>query len=137
MPNYVLLQLVKPLLEPKTYNKVKFVYSDDHNTKKIVEDLFDMDSLLSSFGGNNNSEFDINIYAERMREDDRKMPSFWTRANIPSSAPHDAPPLDSIKLDSDSGASDNEETDATLVHEMNLEISKSEQDILAHHGINV
>ncbi|XP_054788650.1 uncharacterized protein LOC129294365 [Prosopis cineraria] len=126
-------KMVKPLLEPKTYNKVKFVYSDDHNTKKIMEDLFDMDSLESSFGGNNNSEFDINIYAERMREDDRKMPSFWTRANIPSSTPCDAP-LDPIKLESDSGASDNEEIDYTPGHEMKLRSTKPDQDILAHQG---
>ena len=37
-----------------------------------MEDLFDMDSLDSLFGGNTNSEFGCNIYAERMRQDDRK-----------------------------------------------------------------
>ncbi|KAF7816949.1 phosphatidylinositol transfer protein 3-like [Senna tora] len=104
--------MVKPLLEPKTYNKVKFVYSNDHNTKKVMEDLFDMDLLESSFGGNNNIGFDINIYAERMKEDDKKMPSFWTRANSPSSVTQDAPSLGPIRLDSDSNASENEKLHA-------------------------
>ncbi|KAI6689344.1 hypothetical protein NL676_026172 [Syzygium grande] len=51
--------VVKPFLEPKTYNKVKFVYSDDLNSKKIMEDLFDMDQLESAFGGNDATGFDI------------------------------------------------------------------------------
>ncbi|KAK4274093.1 hypothetical protein QN277_017375 [Acacia crassicarpa] len=127
-------KMVKPLLEPETYNKIKFVYSDDQNTKKIMEDLFDMDRLESSFGGNNNSKFDINIYAERMREDDRKMPSFWTRVNIPPSVSYDAPPLNSIKLDSNSSSSDIEERDSTLGHEIELGNTKPDRDLLAHQG---
>jgi hypothetical protein len=109
MTKYVLLQMVKPILETKTYNKVKFGYSDDQNTKKIMEDLFDLEQLESAFGGNDNTPFDINKYADRMKEDDKKIPSFWTREISPSSVPIDVvPSLDSIKLDTDSDASDNE-----------------------------
>jgi hypothetical protein len=109
MPKYVFLQMVKPILETKTYNKVKFGYSDDQNTKKIMEDLFDLEQLESAFGGNDNTPFDINKYADRMKEDDKKIPSFWTREISPSSVPIDVvPSLDSIKLDTDSDASDNE-----------------------------
>jgi hypothetical protein len=44
-----------------------------------------------------------------MKEDDKKIPSFWTREISPSSVPIDVvPSLDSIKLDTDSDASDNE-----------------------------
>jgi hypothetical protein len=101
--------MVKPILETKTYNKVKFGYSDDQNTKKIMEDLFDLEQLESAFGGNDNTPFDINKYADRMKEDDKKIPSFWTREISPSSVPIDVvPSLDSIKLDTDSDASDNE-----------------------------
>ncbi|KAG9451590.1 hypothetical protein H6P81_011555 [Aristolochia fimbriata] len=71
--------VVKPFLEPKTYRKVKFVYSDDPNSKKIMEDLFDMDNLETAFGGNSQEGFNINEYAVRMREDDKRMPSLWTR----------------------------------------------------------
>ncbi|KAJ0087100.1 hypothetical protein Patl1_08493 [Pistacia atlantica] len=77
--SHISVKLVKPFLEAKTQNKVKFVYSDDPNSKKIVEELFDMDKLESAFGGNDNSGFNINKYAERMREDDKRMPSFWTK----------------------------------------------------------
>ena len=64
--------MVKPFLESKTQNKVKFVYSDDLNTKKIMEDLFDMEKLESAFGENDDSGFNINKYAERMKDMNRK-----------------------------------------------------------------
>ncbi|RYR49254.1 hypothetical protein Ahy_A07g035625 isoform D [Arachis hypogaea] len=107
------VRMVKPLLEPKTYNKVKFVYADDNNTKKIMEDLFDLDQLESAFGGKNDTGFDINRYAERMKEDDKKIPSFWTGENSLSSVPVAPPSLDSIKLDSDSDPSDNEKRESS------------------------
>lgn len=78
--------MVKPFLEPKTYRKVKFVYSDDLNTKKIMEDLFDMEKLDNSFGGLSTNAFNINDYAEMMKEDDKRMPLFWTRQNLPVSS---------------------------------------------------
>jgi len=64
--------VVRPFLEPKTRKKVKFVYKDDPSTKKIMEELFDMDQLESAFGGNNTEGFDIEKYALRMKEDDEK-----------------------------------------------------------------
>uniref|UniRef100_A0A5B7A4S0 Putative random slug protein 5-like n=1 Tax=Davidia involucrata TaxID=16924 RepID=A0A5B7A4S0_DAVIN len=82
--------VVKPFLEPKTVNKVKFVYSDDPNTKNIMEDLFEMDQLESVFGGKDNAGFDINKYAERMREDDKRMPSFGAKGNALVAAPQPA-----------------------------------------------
>ncbi|TKY74354.1 Random slug protein 5 [Spatholobus suberectus] len=87
--------MVKPLLETETHNKIKFGYSNNHNTKKIMEDLFDMDNLESAFGGNGNTGFDVNKYAEGMKEDDNKKYSFWTQAKSLSSDAHNAP-LDSI-----------------------------------------
>jgi len=105
--------MVKPILEPKTYNKVKFAYSDDQNTKKIMEDLFDFDQLETAFGGNDDTGFDINKYADRMKEDDKKIPAFWTRENSPSSVPNHVPSLDSTRLDSNTDGSDNEKLDSS------------------------
>lgn len=64
--------MAKPFLEPKTRNKVKFVYSDDPNTKQIMEENFDMDKIETAFGGNDDSGFSINKHSERMKEDDKK-----------------------------------------------------------------
>lgn len=113
-----LLQLVKPFLETKTYNKVKFVYTDDLNTKKVMEDLFDIEKLEAAFGGNDTGGFDINKYAERMKEDDKKMPLVASHPVVTSAALS----LDPIKLDSSSDASDNEKTDGSLSHGIEPEI---------------
>lgn len=69
--------MARPFLEQKTADRVKFVYSDNANTKKIMEDLFDMDKLESAFGGKDEIGFDIEKYAERMRGEDKKTRSFW------------------------------------------------------------
>nr|KAJ0202180.1 hypothetical protein LSAT_V11C600336930 [Lactuca sativa] len=69
-------KMVKPFLEPKTANKVKFVYADDPNTKGIMDNLFCMDELESAFGGKDEEYFDIKKYAEKMIEDDAKRIAF-------------------------------------------------------------
>ncbi|XP_074262988.1 uncharacterized protein LOC141585837 [Silene latifolia] len=68
--------VVKPFLEPKTRNKVKFVYADDANSIKIMEEIFNMDQLEPSFGGKSTESFDIQKYAQRMKEDDVKKHTF-------------------------------------------------------------
>lgn len=109
------LQMVKPLLDPKTYNKLKFGYSDDHKTNKMIEEFFDMDHLESAFGGKYHTLFDVNEYAERMKEEDKKILFFWTRANTLSSVPPHNAPLESIKLDADYDASNKEKIDCSPV----------------------
>ncbi|XP_020229904.1 phosphatidylinositol transfer protein 3 [Cajanus cajan] len=110
------LSMVKPFVEAETFNKVKFVYSNDHNTQKIMEDLFDMNNLESAFGGNGVTVTgdDINKFAERMKEEDNKKHSFWTQTKSLPSVAHNAP-LDSVRLDADSDASNNEKKDCSPV----------------------
>ncbi|XP_039003435.1 phosphatidylinositol transfer protein 3-like [Hibiscus syriacus] len=86
-------KVAKPFLEPKTQNKVKFVYSDDVNSKKIMEDLFDMEKLECAFGGNGDSGFNISKFAERMKEDDRRMPAFRSRETTQAAAPSETTPI--------------------------------------------
>lgn len=116
------LQVVKPFLEPKTANKVKFAYSDDPNTKKILEDLFDMDELEPAFGGRSTEEFDINRYAERMKEDDKRVPAFWKTEDDPSKAsePVILPDSGNTNGVSDSDSSD-EKADGSSSHEADIE----------------
>ncbi|KAG5544288.1 hypothetical protein RHGRI_016890 [Rhododendron griersonianum] len=80
-------KVAKLFLEPKTANKVKFVYSKDPNTLKIMEEEFDVDQLESAFGGKDNADFDFDKYSERMREDDKRMQSQWEGGNIACEAP--------------------------------------------------
>ncbi|EPS69254.1 hypothetical protein M569_05512 [Genlisea aurea] len=65
-----LWKVSKPFLDSKTVEKVKFVHSDDPNTSNILEEVFEMERLESAFGGKDCSVFEIDKYAERMREYD-------------------------------------------------------------------
>jgi len=73
-----------------------------------------MDQLEPAFGGNNDTEFDMNKYAKRMREEDNKMHSLWTQANSPSSVSHNVPPSDSTGLEVDSDASNEKIIDSSV-----------------------
>lgn len=79
-------KIAKPFLDPKTASKVKFMYSDDPNSKKMMEELFDMSLVESAFGGDDKADFDINKYAERMREDEKKLSSFWKKGDNSASS---------------------------------------------------
>ncbi|KAK4341432.1 hypothetical protein RND71_039933 [Anisodus tanguticus] len=45
--------------------------------KKMMEELFEISLMESAFGGDDKADFDVNKYAERMREDDKKFSFFW------------------------------------------------------------
>ncbi|KAL4197530.1 hypothetical protein AMTRI_Chr04g251610 [Amborella trichopoda] len=60
----------QPFLEPKTCRKMKFVYSNNPNSQKIMEEVFDMDKLECRCGGRNPTTFNFKEYGERMKEDD-------------------------------------------------------------------
>lgn len=120
---FFVLQVVKPFLEPKTVKKVQFVYSDDPNSKKIMEDHFDMDKLESAFGGKDTSGFDIVKYAERMKEDDKKIPSLFTGDHRDAILLDTAPvpdviaALDSLTVESESDSSENEKVENPTLSE--------------------
>ncbi|KAA8538044.1 hypothetical protein F0562_027376 [Nyssa sinensis] len=122
-------RLVKPFLEQKTANKVKFVYSDDPNTKKIMEDLFDIEQLDSAFGGKDNTGFDIHKYAERMREDDKRMASLVAAHRPVLTTDTCSNPTNSV---SDSDASD-EKVDKSS-HGVNVEDFSPENDLPVPSG---
>ncbi|KAK4412752.1 CRAL-TRIO domain-containing protein C23B6.04c [Sesamum alatum] len=64
--------LVKPFLEHKTYKKIKFVYSDQPQSMKVIEYLFDMDKLEPGFGGKSKEGFDYEAYAKRMKNEEKQ-----------------------------------------------------------------
>ncbi|KAE8713305.1 Sec14p-like phosphatidylinositol transfer family protein isoform 3 [Hibiscus syriacus] len=89
--------LLKPFLEPKTYQKLKFVYSNDPKCRKIIEEMFELDTLDAAFGGRNISGFDYQAYARQMKDDDVRMSTF-----LHSSCSSQSPHLSSILTDSES-----------------------------------
>ncbi|KAL0453313.1 UNVERIFIED_CONTAM: hypothetical protein Slati_1309400 [Sesamum latifolium] len=64
--------MVKPFLELKTYKKIKSTYSDQPQSTKVMESLFDMDKLESAFGGKSKEGFDYQAYAKRMKNEEKQ-----------------------------------------------------------------
>ncbi|XP_073152266.1 uncharacterized protein [Henckelia pumila] len=90
--------MVKPFLEHKTYKKVKFVYSDQPQSTKIMESLFDKKKLESAFGGDGADDFNFEAYAKRMIDAEKQ------RSDAKSL--DDASPSDQISITSESQQSD-------------------------------
>ncbi|XP_022718738.1 random slug protein 5-like isoform X3 [Durio zibethinus] len=100
--------MVKPFLEPKTYKKVKFVYSNDPKSQKIIEEIFDLDKLDVALGGRNRAGFDYQAYARQMKEDDIRKSNFLDSScsSPPASILFESHQPESPDLDHDSNASD-------------------------------
>lgn len=60
---------MKPFLDPRTARKVKFVYSNDPASMKLVNDLFDNRTLEELLKDEN---FNFEEYSRQMRQDDAK-----------------------------------------------------------------
>lgn len=99
-------KMVKPFLETKTFKKVKFVYSDDPQSQKIMEELFDMDKLESSLGGKNPASFNYETYAQLMREEEKGMSDLVSDSVSDSSLPTYLSPAESEILQEDTSNSD-------------------------------
>ncbi|KAK1365903.1 hypothetical protein POM88_041464 [Heracleum sosnowskyi] len=46
-------EMVKPIIDQKMYQKVRFVHSNDPESRKTMESIFDMGKVESAFGGKN------------------------------------------------------------------------------------
>nr|GME19683.1 random slug protein 5-like [Ipomoea batatas] len=68
--------MVKPFLERKTHKKVRFVYAENPESKKIMDELFEKEKLEMAFGGICSQGFDYKTHSQRMKEDDKKMMEF-------------------------------------------------------------
>ncbi|CAN4118347.1 unnamed protein product [Withania somnifera] len=97
-------KMVKPFLEKRTYKKVRFVYPDDVHTQKVMEDLFDMDKLESSFGGNGRKRMSDFIISGGPLPSDQ---------HVTAETPASSAPDNSFELSED-GMSSTDETTSNL-----------------------
>lgn len=72
---------MKPFLDPRTARKVKFVYSNDPASMKLVNDLFDPKQLEELL---RDESFDLEDYSKMMRQDDAKFALERKRADATS-----------------------------------------------------
>ncbi|XP_031255059.1 phosphatidylinositol transfer protein 3 [Pistacia vera] len=70
-------KVIKYFLDPKTSEKVKFVYTDDKNSVEFMKSLFDVENLPSEFGGKATLNYDHEEFSRLMAQDDVKTAKFW------------------------------------------------------------
>lgn len=68
---------VKYFLDPKTFQKVKFVYPKSQDSVELMKTYFDIENLPSEFGGKATLKYDHEEFSRLMAQDDVKTAKFW------------------------------------------------------------
>ncbi|NP_001145624.1 uncharacterized protein LOC100279110 [Zea mays] len=69
--------VIKIFLDPKSVEKVNFVYQKDEESMKVMYKYIDPEVLPVEFGGKSNVVYNHEEYSELMIQDDIKTASFW------------------------------------------------------------
>ncbi|KAL7081547.1 hypothetical protein ACP275_14G046900 [Erythranthe tilingii] len=70
-------KVVKYFLDPKTFQKVKFVYPKNKESVELMRSYFDVDNLPTEFGGKATLEYDHVEFSRQMALDDIKSAKLW------------------------------------------------------------
>ncbi|KAJ4965034.1 hypothetical protein NE237_016883 [Protea cynaroides] len=70
-------KVVKYFLDPKTFQKVKFVYPKNKESVEVMKSYFDEDNLPAEFGGKVKLQYNHEEFSRLMAEDDVKTAAFW------------------------------------------------------------
>ncbi|MQM06983.1 hypothetical protein Taro_039821 [Colocasia esculenta] len=70
-------KIVKYFLDPKTFQKVKFIYPKNEESVELMRKNFDFEILPVAFGGKNNVEYDHEEFSRLMAKDDIKSDALW------------------------------------------------------------
>lgn len=68
---------IKYFLDPKTFQKVKFVNPKDKGSEELMKSYFDMENLPNVFGGKATLEYDHQQFSQMMTQDELKTAQFW------------------------------------------------------------
>lgn len=68
---------VKYFLDPKTAQKVSFVYPNSKSSDNFMKTLFDLENLPCEFGGKATLKYDHEEFSRMMAEDDVKTAKLW------------------------------------------------------------
>ncbi|XP_076894926.1 uncharacterized protein LOC143547367 [Bidens hawaiensis] len=70
-------KIVKFFIDPKTSQKVKFVYPKNKESVELMRSYFDVDNLPTEFGGKATMKYDHEDFSRLMAQDDVKAAKFW------------------------------------------------------------
>lgn len=76
-------KVVKYFLDPKTFQKVKFVYPKNKESVELMGSFFDVENLPSELGGKATLKYDHEEFSRLMAQDDVKAAQFWGFDNKP------------------------------------------------------
>ncbi|KAI3926993.1 hypothetical protein MKW98_027766 [Papaver atlanticum] len=71
-PANLSMQIVKHFLDPKTFDKVKFVYLQNKDSVELMKTYFDDKNLPTEFGGRANLQYDHEEFSKLMVKDELK-----------------------------------------------------------------
>ncbi|KAK1316702.1 hypothetical protein QJS10_CPA05g01146 [Acorus calamus] len=81
-------KIIKFFLDPKTFQKVKFVYPKNAESMELMQQHFDIDILPTELGGRDNSPYDHEEFSRLMAKDDIKSAKLWGFDNTHSPNVH-------------------------------------------------
>lgn len=70
-------KIVKFFLDPKTFQKVKFIYPKNKDSIEAMHTSFDPEVLPIEFGGKSNVQYDHEEFSKMMAKDDIKSAAVW------------------------------------------------------------
>ncbi|KAA8531879.1 hypothetical protein F0562_006404 [Nyssa sinensis] len=74
-------KVVKYFVDPKTFQKIKFVYPNNKESEEVMKSFFDVENLPSEFGGQASLKYDHEEFSRLMAQDDVKTANFWGFGN--------------------------------------------------------
>lgn len=81
-------KVVQYFVDPKTFQKIRFVYPNKKESAETMKSFFDTENLPSEFGGNATLKYDHQEFSRLMIEEDVKSAKYWGFDNTPPR--HDA-----------------------------------------------
>eukprot|EP00262_Sarcandra_glabra_P000896 TRINITY_DN10938_c1_g1_i2.p1 TRINITY_DN10938_c1_g1~~TRINITY_DN10938_c1_g1_i2.p1 ORF type:complete len:297 (+),score=45.21 TRINITY_DN10938_c1_g1_i2:210-1100(+) len=70
-------KIVKYFLDPKTFQKVKFIYPKNEESAELMRQNFDVKILPTELGGKDGSQYNHEEFSRLMARDDVKTASVW------------------------------------------------------------
>ncbi|XP_017250027.1 uncharacterized protein LOC108220696 isoform X1 [Daucus carota subsp. sativus] len=76
-------KVVKFFVDPKTFEKIRFVYPNNKQSAEVMKSFFDAENLPSEFGGKASLKYDHEEFSRLMAEEDVKTAKYWGSDNMP------------------------------------------------------
>ncbi|XP_019182962.1 PREDICTED: random slug protein 5-like isoform X1 [Ipomoea nil] len=70
-------KIVKYFVDPKTSQKIKFVYPNNQDSMEVMKTCFDSENLPREFGGKTTLKYDHEEFSRLMTQEDVKTAKFW------------------------------------------------------------